>query len=282
VKALEPAGDSLSLDATRSKAPIKSEPALVEARDLFKIYREGAVETVALRGANLELKRGQITSLIGPSGSGKSSLVSILAGLTLPSAGQILFDGEDMTRLDEGGRARLRARRIGIVLQSGNLVPFLSAYENVKLAIKLAGGRRAGRQAKDLLGELGLGARLHHPPRRLSGGEAQRVAVAVALANQPDLLLADEVTGELDTATAEQVLEVILDAWRQRGLTVLLVTHNLDIAARAQRRLRLVDGAVTRVIGTGTDRARTGSARSRPPKPSATRQRGRAGRVAGQ
>jgi predicted ABC-type transport system involved in lysophospholipase L1 biosynthesis ATPase subunit len=152
----------------------------------------------------------------------------------------------------------------------------------VKLAIKLAGGRRAGRQAKDLLDELGLGARLHHPPRRLSGGEAQRVAVAVALANQPDLLLADEVTGELDTATAEQVLEVILDAWRQRGLTVLLVTHNLDIAARAQRRLRLVDGAVTRVIGTGTDRARTGSARSRPPKPSATRQRGRAGRVAGQ
>jgi putative ABC transport system ATP-binding protein len=274
VKAREPAGDRLSLDGGRSKAGEKTEPALVEARDVFKIFREGAVETVALRGANLELKRGQVTSLVGPSGSGKSSLVSILAGLSLPNAGQVLFDGEDMTRLDEAGRARLRARRIGIVLQSGNLVPFLSAYENVKLAIKLAGGRRAGRRARDLLGELGLGARLHHLPRRLSGGEVQRVSVAAALANQPDLLLADEVTGELDTATADQVMDVILEAWRQRGLTVLLVTHNLDIAARSQSRLRLVDGAVTRVISAATARARTGRPRSRPAKPGTTGQRG--------
>jgi putative ABC transport system ATP-binding protein len=227
-------------------APEKPEgdasPPLVRARDLFKIYREGEVETVALRSASLELPRGQISSLVGPSGSGKSTLLSILAGLTLPSAGQVLFDAEDITRLDEAGRARLRARRIGIVQQSGNLIPFLSALENVQLALRLAGG---GRPARDLLGELGLSARLHHLPQQLSGGETQRVSIAVALANRPDLLLADELTGELDSATADQVTELILKAWRQHGLTVLLVTHNPSLAERAQRRLRLVDGTVT-------------------------------------
>jgi putative ABC transport system ATP-binding protein len=221
---------------------------LVRARDLFKIYREGAVETVALRGAGLELPRHQVTSLVGPSGSGKSTLIAILAGLSLPSAGQVLFDGEELTRLDEAGRARLRARRIGLVLQRGNLVPFLTAVENVELALDLAGtgagARGARRRAVELLGELGLGGRIHHLPRRLSGGEAQRVSVAVALANQPDLLLADELTGELDSATADRVMRVILESGRQRGLTVLLVTHNPDIAARAERPLRLVDGLV--------------------------------------
>jgi putative ABC transport system ATP-binding protein len=216
----------------------------VQARDLFRIYREGTVETVALRGASLELRRGEVTSLVGPSGSGKSTLISVLAGLALPSAGQVLFDGEDITRLDEASRARLRARRIGIVMQSGNLVPFLTALENVKLAVKLAGGRSGDRRARELLGELGLGTRLHHPPRRLSGGEVQRVSVAAALANDPALLLADELTGELDSATAEQVLDLILEASRRRDSSILLVTHNEEVARRAQRRLRLADGIV--------------------------------------
>ena len=131
-----------------------------------------------------------------------------------------------------------------MVLQSGNLVPFLTAHENVKLAIELTGGRRAPARARALLDELGLGARLDHLPRRLSGGEAQRVAVAMALANEPDLLLADEATGELDSASAEQVMEIIFDAHRDRGLTVLYVTHNSELAARAQRRLRLAQGHV--------------------------------------
>ena len=218
---------------------------LVRARDLFKIYREGTVETVALRGANLDLARGRVTSLVGPSGSGKSTLISMLAGLSLPSAGRVLFDGEDITRLDEASRARLRATRIGIVLQRGNLIPFLTALENVKLAITLAGGRGAKRRARELLGELGLGDRLHHPPRQLSGGEVQRVSIAAALANEPDLLLADEVTGELDSETADQVMGVILETARQRGLTVLLVTHNDELAARAEHRLRLLDGVVS-------------------------------------
>jgi putative ABC transport system ATP-binding protein len=216
----------------------------VRGRDLFKIYKEGAVETVALRGTNLELIRGQVTSMMGPSGSGKSTLISLLAGLTLPSAGQVLFDGDDITRLDEASRARLRANRIGIVFQRGNLIPFLNAVENVKLAVKLAGGKRAGQRAKSLLIELGLGARIHHRLGQLSGGEAQRVAIAVALVNEPELLLADELTGELDSATAEQVMELILEVWRQRNLTVLLVTHNAQVAGLAQQRLTLIDGMV--------------------------------------
>jgi putative ABC transport system ATP-binding protein len=224
--------------------PLATSTALVQAHDLFKIYKEGTIETVALRGTNLELIRGQVTSLMGPSGSGKSTLISLLAGLALPSAGRIIFDGDDITRLDEAGRARLRAKRIGIVFQRGNLIPFLNAVENVKLAIQLAGGKQAGRRARSLLGELGLEARFRHLPRQLSGGEAQRVAIAVALVNEPELLLADELTGELDSATAEQVMKLILEFWRQRNLTVLLVTHNAQVAALAQQKLALIDGLV--------------------------------------
>jgi putative ABC transport system ATP-binding protein len=209
-----------------------------------KTYRDDGRATHVLRAANLELPHGETTSLTGVSGSGKSTLVSLLAGLMLPDSGRVLFDGQDTTELDDLARAQLRANRIGVVLQSGNLIPFLTAFENVKLAIELAGGTRAGPRAKELLSELGLAARLDHLPRRMSGGEVQRVSVAVALANEPDLLLADEVTGELDSATADQVIAVIFDAWRERELTVLFVTHSTDLAARAQTRLRLAEGEV--------------------------------------
>ena len=220
------------------------ELSLVTIRDVFKIYKEGQIETVALRGASLELVRGHLTSLVGPSGSGKSTLISLLAGLALPSAGQIVIGGQDITRLDEGARGRLRSERIGLVFQSGNLIPFLSALENVELAMRLRDRARPVGRARDLLGEVGLGHRLHHRPRQLSGGEVQRVAVAIALANEPELLLADELTGELDSATAEQVMDVLAKAWEQRRLTVLLVTHNLELAGRAEQRLRLIDGLV--------------------------------------
>jgi putative ABC transport system ATP-binding protein len=232
--------------AVERKAEVASEPevAFVKARDLFKIYKEGLIETVALRGASLELVRGRLTSLVGPSGSGKSTLISLLAGLALPSAGQIVIGGKDITRLDEGERGRLRSERIGLVFQSGNLIPFLTALENVELAMRLRDRQPSSGRARELLGEVGLGHRLQHRPRQLSGGEAQRVAVAVALANEPELLLADELTGELDSATAEQVMEVLAEAWRQRRLTVLLVTHNQELAERADQRLRLIDGLV--------------------------------------
>jgi putative ABC transport system ATP-binding protein len=162
----------------------------------------------------------------------------------LPDSGEVTFDGEDITQLDDVARANLRARRIGVVLQSGNLIPFLSAAENVELAITLAAGDQASARARELLAEVGLADRHDHLPRRLSGGEAQRVSVAMALANRPDLLLADEVTGELDAVTAEQVLTVIFDACRDRGLTVLFVTHSEELAARAHRQLHLDDGEV--------------------------------------
>jgi predicted ABC-type transport system involved in lysophospholipase L1 biosynthesis ATPase subunit len=216
----------------------------VLADGVSKSYGEGGSEARVLDGVALELARGETTSLVGRSGSGKSTLIALLAGLLLPDAGTLRFDGRDMSALDDGERARLRAERIGVVLQRDNLIPFLTASENVELAMGIAGGRRARQRARDLLGELGLARRLHHRPSALSGGEAQRVAVAVALANTPDLLLADEVTGELDSASAEQVMDVILGAWREHGLSVLYVTHSDELAGRAQRRLALANGAV--------------------------------------
>ena len=217
---------------------------LVGVDRVSKVYRNGSGETRVLSSASLELARGETTSLVGVSGSGKSTLISILAGLMLPDSGQVLFDGEDITVLDDASRARLRAGRIGVVLQSANLIPFLTASENIQLAIKLGGGARGAERAGELLGAVGLAHRLHHLPRRLSGGEAQRASVAMALANEPDVLLADEVTGELDSSSAEAVMDVILEAWRDRGLTLLFVTHSAELAGRAQRRLILEDGRV--------------------------------------
>lgn len=222
---------------------VDARPPLVRVEGLSKTYREGGAETRVLHEVDLELARGETTSLAGVSGSGKSTLVGLLGGLLVADSGRVVFDGESLSDLDDSARARLRAARIGIVLQANNLIPFLTASENVALAVELAGGDR-GAQAKELLSEVGLADRCDHLPRQLSGGEAQRVSVAVALANQPDLLLADEVTGELDSHSAEQIMEVITDAWRRRGLTVLFVTHSGELAARAQRRLRLLDGEV--------------------------------------
>jgi putative ABC transport system ATP-binding protein len=216
----------------------------VRVDGVSKTFREGEAETQVLHGVGLELAACETTSLVGRSGSGKSTLISVLAGLLLPDAGAVEFDGCDLTALADAERARVRANRIGVVLQRDNLIPFLTASENVELAMELAGGDRRRTRARELLSELGLGRRLQHRPRALSGGEAQRVAVAVALANEPDLLLADEVTGELDSTTAEQVMGVIFEAWRQRGLSVLYVTHSDELASRAQRRLGLSDGIV--------------------------------------
>jgi putative ABC transport system ATP-binding protein len=220
---------------------------MVRVDGVSKTYRDGELETRVLHQASLELERGETASLTGVSGSGKSTLVSVLAGLLVPDSGRVVFGGSDLGGLDDTERARLRANRIGIVLQTGNLIPFLTAAENVSLAIELAGGTRGPARARELLAELGLADRTDHLPRRMSGGEVQRVSVAVALANEPELLLADEVTGELDSASAEQVMSVIFDAWRERGLTVLFVTHSAELAAQAQTRLRLEDGGVRRL-----------------------------------
>jgi putative ABC transport system ATP-binding protein len=209
---------------------------LVQLDGVTKRYGERAV----LDGVDLDLRRGELASLVGASGTGKSTLLSLIAGLAGPDGGSIRFDGREVGSLDDRRRAELRGRRIGIVLQSGNLVPFLSAEENVEFATRFSGGA----PAVDLLDELGVAARRRHLPRRMSGGQAQRVAIAVAMANDPDLLLADEVTGQLDSATAGAVMDAILDVRGRRGLTVLYVTHDHELAARADRRLVLESGRV--------------------------------------
>jgi putative ABC transport system ATP-binding protein len=213
----------------------------VRLEGVSKSYGTGPNRLHVLDGVDLDLRRGETTSLVGRSGSGKSTLISLIAGLMRPDTGHVHIGGQPTDKLDEASRARLRAERIGVVLQSDNLIPFLSAVENVELAMGFAPGRRPRRRAGELLAELGLVDRMDHLPRQLSGGEAQRVAVAVALANEPDLLLADEVVGQLDSATAASVTERIFAASRERDLTVLYVTHDEQLARRAQHSLRLAD-----------------------------------------
>jgi putative ABC transport system ATP-binding protein len=197
-----------------------------------------------LNGLNLDLPEGETTSLVGRSGTGKSTLLSLIAGLMRPDTGRISIGGQQMDQLDDDARANLRADRIGFVLQSDNLIPFLTAVENVELAIGFGKGRGSTERARELLSDLGLAHRMDHLPRQLSGGESQRVAVGVALANEPDLLLADEVVGQLDTTTAADVMEMIFRASRERNLTVLYVTHDEQLARQAHHSLRLADRRV--------------------------------------
>ena len=206
-----------------------------------KSYGSGSGVLQLLESVDLDLAVGETTSLLGRSGSGKSTLLSLIGGLMRPDSGHISIGGQRTDRLDEAGRARLRAERIGIVMQSDNLIPFLTAEENVELAMGFVPRRRSSSRARELLCELGLRERMSNLPRQLSGGEAQRVAIGVALANEPDLLLADEVVGQLDSATAAEVMEFIFTASRDRGLTVLYVTHDEQLARAAQRALRLHD-----------------------------------------
>jgi ABC-type lipoprotein export system ATPase subunit len=228
----------------------------IEARGLYHIYRESEVETVALRGADLALTRGAWTSLMGPSGSGKSTLMQVLAGLLEPSAGAVMVDGRDLTRLPPPERASWRRSRIGVVLQRDNLHPLLDVAENVALPLRIDGRSPAeiGPRVDRLLEDLGLSARRHHAAGALSGGEAQRAAIAVALAPRPEVLLADEPTGELDEATAANVLDLIEITRARDGTTVLTVTHNDQVAERADRRVRMRDGLVLgRISGLGQE-----------------------------
>jgi ABC-type lipoprotein export system ATPase subunit len=218
----------------------------VEARGLYHIYREGEVETVALRGADITLPEASWTSVMGPSGSGKSTLLHVLAGLLAPTAGSVVVEGEDITRLDAGERARRRRRRVGVVLQRDNLHPHLNVAGNVDLPLHLDGQRRRPIRERvgHLLAEVGLADRRRQRVGQLSGGEAQRVAIAVALAPRPKLLLADEPTGELDEVTAAAVLDLIETVRVEEGTAVLTVTHNPQVAERASRRLTMRDGVI--------------------------------------
>ena len=216
----------------------------VRLEAVSKAYGSGPSRLQVLGQVDLDLPQGRTTSLVGRSGSGKSTLLSLIAGLMRPDAGHVYIGGQQTDQMDDDARAGLRAERIGFVLQSDNLIPFLTAVENVELAIGFAPGRSSVARARELLSDLGLGHRMNHLPRQLSGGESQRVAVAIALANEPDLLLADEVVGQLDTATAGDVMDMIFKASRERNLTVFYVTHDEQRARQADRLLRLTDHQV--------------------------------------
>ncbi|MGB2875491.1 MAG: ATP-binding cassette domain-containing protein [Gaiellaceae bacterium] len=217
----------------------------VEARGLYQIYRDAEFETVALRDAELVLPPASWTSLMGPSGSGKSTLIAVLAGLLEPSGGSVMIEGEDITRLPAPERAKRRRRSIGLVMQRDNLHPLLDVAGNVGLPLRLDGRPSAevGARVDELLCQVGLTERRGHRVGQLSGGEAQRAAVAVAVAPKPRLLLTDEPTGELDERSASGVLD-LLDELRADGTAILTVTHNPLVAERADRRLTMRDGEV--------------------------------------
>jgi ABC-type lipoprotein export system ATPase subunit len=219
---------------------------VLEAAGLYHIYREREVETVALRGADIRLGAGSWTSVMGPSGSGKSTLIHVLGGLLEPSGGSVSVDGENLTQMSATDRAVWRRRRIGIVLQRDNLHPLLTAADNVCLPLRLDGRRKAEARshAQELLSRVGLADRGNDLPRQLSGGESQRVAIATALSAKPAVLLADELTGELDEASTASVLDLLEQLRREGAMALLTATHNPAVAARADRRLVMRDGLV--------------------------------------
>jgi len=210
--------------------------------NLYKIYKEGVIETVALRESELKVQPGEFVAITGRSGAGKSTLLNLIGGLATPSAGQVVIDGKDITRMNENERAAFRREHIGIVYQMDNLIPFLSAYENVILPMQASKRKDARSRAIQLLKDVGLMERINHKPAQLSGGERQRVAIAVALANEPSLLLADELTGELDSATANKVMDLLGTLNTSKKLTLVVVTHNKAVAARAPRQVKIADG----------------------------------------
>ena len=213
-------------------------------RDVELSLGGGAARVDILRGVSLEIARGEILGLVGPSGSGKSTLLMTMAGLERPDRGEVIVDGEPIHKMSEDALARFRGRRIGIVFQSFQLIPTMTALENVAVPLELAGAPDAGARARAELDAVGLGARLRHYPAQLSGGEQQRVALARALAPRPSLIIADEPTGNLDEATGRGVVDLLFALPRERGATLALVTHDPALAALCDRQLRLRGGRI--------------------------------------
>jgi putative ABC transport system ATP-binding protein len=219
---------------------------MIELRGVSKTVPSGGGSLTILHPLDLTIDAGRVVAITGPSGSGKSTLLGLLAGLDAPSSGSVILDGIDITALDEDSLARLRGTRIGFVFQFFHLLPSLTALENVLVPMEIAGVPQAAARAKSLLDEVGLQDRAHHYPSQLSGGEQQRVAIARALANNPPILLADEPTGNLDSATGHSVIELLLAVNRTRKTTLVLVTHDPELAAVADLAIALRDGQVVR------------------------------------
>jgi putative ABC transport system ATP-binding protein len=217
---------------------------IIYVQDLRKTYRAGEVDVHALRGVDLDVQRGEFLAVIGPSGSGKSTLFNILGGLTAPTAGDVSIDGVSLRSLTDKERTKLRQRKIGFVFQKYNLLPTLSARDNIEIAQALAGQPPKPPDFDDILTLLRIKPRLDHKPRALSGGEQQRVAIARALVNQPAILLADEPTGNLDTENSIAVLQIMRDLNKRTGQTILMITHNPEAAAFADRTVSIRDGVI--------------------------------------
>jgi putative ABC transport system ATP-binding protein len=216
---------------------------MLRCQQLSRTYLSGGRELTVLKDITFDLEPGGFLAIVGPSGSGKTTLLGLLAGLDRPTSGRVILDGSDLNALNEDARARLRGERVGFVFQSFQLVPTLTALENVQVPLELR-GERAEARAAELLERVGLGGRGHHYPAQLSGGEQQRVAVARAFANRPRILFADEPTGNLDARTGHMIVELMAELNRDLGTTLVLVTHDPDLAARAHRTIRLADGVV--------------------------------------
>ena len=221
---------------------------IINVKGLGKTVRLGQESLTILEGIDLQVNSGETVALVGASGSGKSTLLGLLAGLDLPSQGEIEILGKSLGELDEEGRARLRAEQIGFVFQSFLLLPTMTALENVMLPAELRGERDCEPRARELLAAVGLGERLHHLPPRLSGGEQQRVAIARAFMTRPSLLLADEPTGNLDSKTGDKVIELLFELNRKHGTTLVVVTHDQELASRCQRQLVMAAGRLEREV----------------------------------
>jgi len=216
---------------------------VIELVDVTKVYKMGAVEVHALCGVTFNIRRGEILSIMGPSGSGKSTLMNIIGCLDRPTSGEYRLDGEDVARLRDDQLASIRNRKVGFIFQSFNLLPRFTALANVELPMRYAGvGMGRSARARSALEAVGLADRLNHRPSELSGGQQQRVAIARALVNGPSIIMADEPTGNLDSKSGKEIIEIILRLNRERGTTVVIVTHDPSIAAQTRRIIRLIDG----------------------------------------
>lgn len=219
---------------------------IISIRGLRKVYQVGPVGVEALRGVDFDVRRGEFVSIVGPSGSGKSTLFHIVGGLTPPTAGSVVVDGNDLSKLNDSGRTRLRKTTVSFVFQKFNLLPTLTARDNIELARYLGNGHNRANDPEFLRAVeiLGIAHRLDHKPSELSGGEQQRVAIARAIVNHPAILLADEPTGNLDSANSDAVLAILRDLNRRLGQTVLMITHNPDAAAFGDRTVHMRDGHI--------------------------------------
>lgn len=219
---------------------------IFELKDVWKVYFMKGVETNALRGINLAVEKGDYAAILGPSGCGKSTIMHIMGCLDTPTKGSVLVEGRDISEMNDDELAKIRREKIGFIFQAYNLIPSLTAIENVALPMRFEGRGRGEsmKRASELLLRVGLENRMHHKPNEMSGGEQQRVAIARALSNDPDVILADEPTGNLDTKTGQEIIELLESLHKKTGKTIIIVTHDVRLADRAHKKIKMLDGKI--------------------------------------